>query len=53
MMVISHPNIVPMKEVIREGNAIYFVMEYMDANLFECMLSRPSCFSEEQIRNIM
>ncbi|KAK8829364.1 protein kinase [Blastocystis sp. ATCC 50177/Nand II] len=42
-----------MKEVIREGNAIYFVMEYMDANLYECMLSRPSCFSEEQIRSIM
>lgn len=52
-MVISHPNIVPMKEVIREGNAIYFVMEYMDANLYECMLSRPSRFSEEQIRSVM
>ena len=52
-MVINHPNIVPMKEVIREGNSIYFVMEYMEANLYECMLSCPMRFSEDQIRSIM
>lgn len=33
-MGLHHPNIVGLKEVIREQNTLFFVMEYMSANLY-------------------
>ena len=32
---LSHPNIVKLKEVIRENDALYFVFEFMEKNLYE------------------
>ena len=52
-MRIRHPNIVAMREVIREKNTLFFVMEYMSANLYECMKDRSNNFSEDQVRSIM
>ena len=53
MLNLRHPNIVAIKEVIREDNTLFFVMEYMSANLYECMKDRVKFFSEDQVRNIM
>lgn len=53
MMLIKHPNIVAIKEVIRVKNTLFFVMEYMNANLYECMKSQTRYFSEEQVRSIV
>nr|XP_016444292.1 PREDICTED: cyclin-dependent kinase F-4-like [Nicotiana tabacum]XP_033514720.1 cyclin-dependent kinase F-4-like [Nicotiana tomentosiformis] len=47
-----HPNIIKLKEVIRENNDIlYFVFEYMECNLYQLMNDRPNIFSESQVRN--
>lgn len=34
---LSHPNIVKLKEVIRESDELFFVFEFMEGNLFELM----------------
>ncbi|WOL19515.1 cyclin-dependent kinase F-4-like isoform X4 [Canna indica] len=47
----NHPNIVKLKEVIRENDILYFVFEYMDFNLFQIMKDRGKGFSEAEIRN--
>ncbi|KAG5591777.1 hypothetical protein H5410_042291 [Solanum commersonii] len=47
----SHPNIVKLKEVIRENDILYFVLEYMECNLYNLMENRPHLFLESQVRN--
>ncbi|XP_042402081.1 cyclin-dependent kinase F-4-like [Zingiber officinale] len=47
----NHPNIVKLKEVIRENDILYFVFEYMEFNLFQIMKDRGKGFSEAEIRN--
>lgn len=47
----NHPNIVKLKEVIREHDILYFVMEYMDYNLYQLMKDRGKGFSEAEVRN--
>ncbi|CAG0925903.1 unnamed protein product, partial [Notodromas monacha] len=36
---LSHPNVVKLKEVIRENDTLYFVFEYMRENLYQLMKS--------------
>ncbi|GMH65900.1 hypothetical protein TrRE_jg10789, partial [Triparma retinervis] len=48
-----HPNIVKLKEVIRENDELFFVFEFMEANLYEVMKRRERHFPESKIRNIM
>lgn len=50
---IIHPNIVKLKEVIRENNELHLVFEIMKGNLYEHMKGRVKMFSESKIRNIM
>eukprot|EP01135_Chromosphaera_perkinsii_P003390 Nk52_evm14s242 gene=Nk52_evmTU14s242 len=50
---LSHPNIVKLREVIRENDELFFVFEYMEANLYQFMKERSRVFSEGEIRNIM
>lgn len=47
----NHPNIVKLKEVIRENDILYFVFEYMDCNLYQLMKDRVKLFSEAEVRN--
>lgn len=50
---LSHPNLIKLKEVIREDNTLYFVFEYMKENLYQLIKDRENPFSENIIRNIM
>jgi protein kinase len=48
-----HPNIVKLKEVIRENDELHLVFEFMDANLYEFMKQRVRPLPESKVRNIM
>lgn len=50
---LNHPNIIKLKEVIRENDELYFVFEYMENNLYETMKKRDRHFPESKIRNLM
>ncbi|KAI3453881.1 hypothetical protein Pfo_010544 [Paulownia fortunei] len=47
----NHPNIVKLKEVIRENDVLYFVFEYMECNLYQLIKDRGKLFSEVEVRN--
>ncbi|XP_020548333.1 cyclin-dependent kinase F-4-like isoform X1 [Sesamum indicum] len=47
----NHPNVVKLKEVIRENDVLYFVFEYMECNLYQLMKDRRKLFSEVEVRN--
>jgi len=48
-----HPNIVKLKEVIRENDVLHMVFEFMEANVYEFMKSRVKPIPETKVRNIM
>ncbi|CAO2839969.1 unnamed protein product [Amaranthus hypochondriacus] len=50
---LSHPNIIKLKEVVRENNELFFIFEYMEYNLYQIMKERQMPFSEEEIRNFL
>ncbi|KAL7079179.1 hypothetical protein ACQ4LE_001732, partial [Meloidogyne hapla] len=50
---LNHPNIIRLREVIRENDILYFVFEFMQENLYELMKERDRYFPENSIRNII
>ncbi|KAG6976725.1 hypothetical protein JG688_00001052 [Phytophthora aleatoria] len=50
---LNHPNIIKLKEVIRENDELFFVFEYMECNLYDTMKKRDRHFPESKIRNLM
>lgn len=48
-----HPNIVKLKEVIRENDELFMVFEHMEGNLYEMMKARMKPLPESRVRNIM
>ncbi|KAL2933456.1 Serine/threonine-protein kinase MHK [Bienertia sinuspersici] len=50
---LNHPNIIKLKEVVRENNELFFIFEYMEYNLYQLMKERQGPFSEEEIRNYL
>jgi len=49
-----HPNIVKLKEVIRENDVLHMVFEHLEGNIYELMKARHGRpFPETQVRNIM
>lgn len=43
----------PVFQVIRENDELFFVFEFMEGNLYELMKKRDKLLSEAKIRNIM
>merc|ERR1719456_607692 len=48
-----HPNVVKLKEVIRENDELHLVFEFMENNLYQLMKDRVKMFPESKIRNVM
>eukprot|EP00800_Vazella_pourtalesii_P002932 TRINITY_DN1286_c0_g1_i12.p1 TRINITY_DN1286_c0_g1~~TRINITY_DN1286_c0_g1_i12.p1 ORF type:complete len:597 (-),score=116.57 TRINITY_DN1286_c0_g1_i12:82-1872(-) len=48
----KHPNVVKLKEIVRENNYLYFVFECMKENLYEMIKKRTKPFPESATRNI-
>ncbi|KAL1524046.1 hypothetical protein AB1Y20_018960 [Prymnesium parvum] len=48
----AHPNIVKLKEVIRENDTLYFVFEFLDMNLYQLCKDRDKLFPEAKVRNM-
>lgn len=42
---LNHPNIIRLREVIRENDILYFIFEFMQENLYELMKDRLVCKS--------
>ncbi|GFZ01869.1 protein kinase superfamily protein [Actinidia rufa] len=50
---LNHPNIIKLKEIVRENNELFFILDYMEYNLYQIMRGRQKPFSEEEIRAFM
>ncbi|PIA35925.1 hypothetical protein AQUCO_03400071v1 [Aquilegia coerulea] len=50
---LNHPNIVKLKEVVRENHELFFIFEYMEYNLYEIIRARQSPLPEADIRGLM
>ncbi|KAK2971430.1 hypothetical protein RJ640_025380 [Escallonia rubra] len=50
---LNHPNIIKLKEIVRENNELFFIFEYMEHNLYQIMRERQRPFAEEEIRGLM
>lgn len=50
---LNHPNIIKLKEVVRENNQLYFVFEYMKENLYQMLKDRDRLLSDSVVRNII
>ncbi|XP_076888106.1 serine/threonine-protein kinase MHK-like [Bidens hawaiensis] len=50
---LNHPNIIKLKEIVRENNELFFIFEYMEHNLYHIMRERQRPFTEEEIRGLM
>lgn len=50
---LNHPNIVKLREVIREKDELFFIFEFLDVNLYQYTKDRKKYLSESKVRNIM
>lgn len=50
---LNHPNIIKLKEIVRENNELFFIFEYMEHNLYDIMRERERPFTEEEVRGLM
>jgi protein kinase len=50
---LNHPNVVKLKEVIRENNRLYFVFEYIKGDLLGLMRETSEPFSDSAVRTII
>nr|GLL33274.1 serine/threonine-protein kinase MHK isoform X1 [Ipomoea trifida] len=50
---LNHPNIIKLKEIVRENNELFFIFEYMEHNLYQTMKERQRPLSEEEIRGLL
>ena len=50
---LHHPNVVKLKEVIRENSRLYFIFEYIKADLLGLMREKEEPFPEFWIRGVI
>merc|ERR1711998_451141 len=50
---LNHPNIIKLKEVIRENDELFLVFEFMEQNVYQLMKERQKHLPEARIRNIL
>nr|XP_043620916.1 serine/threonine-protein kinase MHK isoform X2 [Erigeron canadensis] len=50
---LNHPNIIKLKEIVRENNDLFFVFEYMEHNLYHIMRERQRPFTEGEIKDLL
>lgn len=50
---LNHPNIVKLREVIRENDELFFVFEFLDQNIYQMTKDRKKFLPEARIRHIM
>lgn len=50
---LNHPNVILLKEVIRENNNLYLVFDYMEQNLYQLIRTQNGPFQEVVIRGIV
>jgi protein kinase len=48
---LNHPNVVKLKEVIRENDELFFVFEFMECNLYQMIKDKDKLFQESKVRN--
>ncbi|KAJ6808077.1 cyclin-dependent kinase F-3 isoform X1 [Iris pallida] len=50
---LNHPNVVKLKEIVRENHELFFIFEHMECNLYQLMRDRQSPLTEAEIRSFM
>jgi protein kinase len=50
---LNHPNIVKLREVIRENDELFFVFEFLDQNVYQMTKDRKKFLPDARIRHIM
>lgn len=50
---LNHPNIVRLKEVIRENDELLFVFEFLDQNIYQMTKDRKKFLPEAKVRNMI
>jgi len=50
---LNHPNVVKLKEVIRENDELFFVFEFLTQNLYQLTKSKQKYLPEAQIKRYM
>ena len=53
LKVLSHPNIVKLREVIRENDELFFVFEFLDQNIYQLTKDSKRLFEESKIKWIL
>jgi len=50
---LQHPNIVKLKEVIRDQDELFFVFEFLEQNVYQMIKDRDKKLPEAKVRNVM
>ena len=53
LKILSHPNIVKLREVIRENDELFFVFEYLDQNIYQLTKDAKKFLDESKIKWIL
>lgn len=46
---LNHPNIIKLKEIVRENNELFFIFDFMEYNLYQIMREKRSPFQKRRL----